>query len=423
MGSNQGTPNYNHLNWLNSLAAATFVINTDHQVIFWNHACEILTDVKAEDVVNTNKHWVGFYDEERPCLADLVLNDDWELNSTLYSHIQKAKSSERGLHAENWCQTPAGYKYLIFEANALFDQNGNLEGSIETLRDASDLKQVEAELQMAQKLEAVGQLAAGIAHEINTPAQYVNDNIRFLTDGFASISSIMSEFTRLLKANINQSVSAELIEKVEGIIEEEDQDYFLEEIPLALKQSQEGIEGISNIVRAMKEFSHPGSEDKQLFDINHIIENTLTVTRNEWKFVAEVDLDLEAPLPPIPCYAQEMGHVFMNLIVNSAHAIADVVDSSANELGKISISSRQHGEIIEIRLSDTGKGIPDAIIDKIFDPFFTTKSVGKGTGQGLSIARSTIKDKHAGTLKVESTEGVGTTFIIGLPVVEADKED
>lgn len=405
-----------HLNWLNSLAAATFVIDNQRRIIFWNHACELMTGVRSEEVIGTNKHWSGFYQSERPCLADLVLDDDWERNVSLYSHIQRASNSARGLLAGNWCQTPVGEKYLIFEANALFDSEGNMEGAIETLRDASDLKQMEVELRLAQKLEAVGQLAAGIAHEINTPAQYVSDNIRFFSEGLTNLTRLLSEYNALLAANVNGTVTADLIEQLKETIEATDIDYYLEEIPSAIRQSQNGMESITNIVRAMKEFSHPGSDEKSLVDINHIIENTATVTRNEWKYIAEMILELDDQLPPVPCYPQQMGQVFMNLIVNAVHAITDVVDKNANELGSIRISSKKRDGVVEISVIDSGKGVPKNIIDKIFDPFFTTKGVGKGTGQGLAIAQSAIKDKHGGVLKCESAEGIGTTFIIQLPL-------
>lgn len=413
---NEAKSAHEYLSWLNGIAAATFVINAEHKVTYWNHACEVLTSVKAGDVIGTNKHWLGFYGSERACLVDLVLNDDWESNIELYSHIKKAQNSDRGLVARNWCKTPAGDKYLIFEANAFFDEEGNLGGAIETLRDATDLKQMETELRLAQKLESVGQLAAGIAHEINTPTQYLSDNLQFLSEGFSNISRFIAEFNGLLEATVNKSVTDDLLIQVTNSIEDTDRDYFLEEIPVALKQSQEGIENISKIVRAMKEFSHPGSDDKEHFDINRIIKNAATVTGNEWKLVADMEFDLDEQLPTVPCYAQELGHVFMNLIVNASHALTDALDPESSERGKIRISSENGGDVIKIKVSDTGPGIPEAVLDKIFDPFFTTKEVGKGTGQGLSIAHSTVIDKHNGSLTCDSVEGTGTTFNIMIPM-------
>ncbi len=305
-----------------------------------------------------------------------------------------------------------------YVSTPILDSRNNLTGAVVMFRDISNKKQMESELQMAQKLEAVGQLAAGIAHEINTPAQYVGDNIRFLNDGCADLISILSDFKNLLDLCINKTLTDDHIKQINEAIEKADLDYLLEEIPLALKQSQEGIESISSIVKAMKEFSHPGSDDKDLVDLNHIIKNTVAVTKNEWKYVADMTLDLDKNLPSVPCYAQQLGQVFMNLIINASYAIADVIDDKTKKLGNITISSKKQNDVIVIRITDSGKGIPENIVDKIFDPFFTTKGIGKGTGQGLAIARSTIIDKHLGSLKCDSSEGVGTTFIIELPLAD-----
>ena len=135
-----------HAQWLSNLGAAAFVIDANHNVIFWNRACELLTAVHSEEVLNTNKQWLGFYKSERACLADLVMRDNWEKNIHLYLDIRKTSNTSRGLQAHNWCNTPAGKKYLIFEANALFDEYGNIIGAVETLRDATDLKQLEEQL-------------------------------------------------------------------------------------------------------------------------------------------------------------------------------------------------------------------------------------------------------------------------------------
>lgn len=309
-----------------------------------------------------------------------------------------------------------------FVSTPILDINNSIVGAVVVFRDISIRKQMAAELHMAQKLESVGQLAAGIAHEINTPAQYVGDNIHFLNEGFQDIITVLNKYSELRNANVNESTYTNNVNQIEEIIEKIDLNYLLEEMPLALTQSQEGIQNISNIVKAMKEFSHPGSDGKDLVDLNHIIENTVTVTRNEWKYVAKVELDLDENLPAVPCYAQNLGQVFMNLIVNAAHAIADVIDIDKNELGTISISTIKIDDEIEIKIRDTGKGIPEKIKNKIFDPFFTTKGVGKGTGQGLAIARSAITDKHNGAINCISETGKGSTFFIRLPLEDPNTE-
>jgi PAS domain S-box-containing protein len=284
---------------------------------------------------------------------------------------------------------------------------------------AADLEKekMQTHINHSQKLESVGHLAAGIAHEINTPAQFLGTNMEFLDESFQDVGSLIKEYQDLVQAAKAGKLSPELLTKLEQSVEDLDWEYLAEEIPLTIKQSREGVERISKIVRAMKEFSHPGSKDKAPVNINDIINTTMTVSSNEWKYVAEIETDLDPSLPSVTCLADEMGQVFLNILVNAAHAIGDKLgDTPDGEKGLISISSRLDEEWIEIRIKDSGKGMPDSIREHIFDPFFTTKEVGKGTGQGLAIAHSVVIDKHQGSLTCESEEGVGTSFIIRLPV-------
>lgn len=280
--------------------------------------------------------------------------------------------------------------------------------------DVTDRLRMERDLVSAQNLESIGHLAAGIAHEINTPIQFVGDNIHFLDTSFTNISHVLEIYRQVLVATKNNKCSDELLNACESSIQTADLEYLLTEIPQALGQSSEGIHRVAKIVRAMKEFAHPGGEAKAAADLNKAIESTITVARNEWKYVADVTTDLAPDLPLVPCLLGEFNQVILNMIVNAAHAIGDVVKET-DEKGLISITSRKMGESVEIRLTDTGTGIPVEIQDKIFNPFFTTKEVGKGTGQGLAIAHSVIVDKLRGSITVESQVGKGTTFIIRLP--------
>lgn len=284
------------------------------------------------------------------------------------------------------------------------------------LLDITDRKNLETQLLHSQKLESVGQLAAGIAHEINTPTQYVGDNTRFLQDAFGDLLRVLGTYARLLEAAQNQSVTPEMLGEVEAAVRDADLEYLGEEIPKAIEQALEGLQKISKIVGAMKEFSHPGGEEKETMDLNRVIETTITVARNEWKYVAEVVTDFAENLPALQCYPGELGQVFLNLIVNAAHAIADVVGDGSDGKGTITLRTRQVENTVEVCISDTGAGVPEPVRDKIFDPFFTTKEVGKGTGQGLAIARSVIVDKHGGALGLESESGRGATFVICLPL-------
>jgi len=248
----------------------------------------------------------------------------------------------------------------------------------------------------------VGRLAAGIAHEINTPIQYVGDNLEFLGEAIG-----------VFRERIEGGGSG-------GGVSDDDVSFYLEESPKAISQAREGVARVAGIVRAMKAFSHPGSGEKTLGNLNQDLLNTITVSRNEWKYVADLKTELDDNLPPVPCYPGELNQVYLNLIVNAAHAIGDKVDREKGEKGLITVATRLDGDWVEIRISDTGTGIPESVRERVFDPFFTTKEVGKGTGQGLAIARDVIVNKHGGTITFETEEGKGTTFIIRLPLKEGE---
>lgn len=295
-------------------------------------------------------------------------------------------------------------------------EEGRPVNAFMVVTDITRSKDLESQLVQVQKLEAIGQLAAGIAHEINTPAQYVTSNTHFLTDAFQDLVKYLS-LCRRLQDELRQAGQApEQVAELERQAEEMDQDFVLEEIPKALEANLEGLERIAKIVRSLKEFAHPGGEDKQPTDLNRAIETTVTVARNEWKYVADVNLDLDPKLPIVPCVVSDFNQALLNLIVNAAQAIGEVVTEGVDEKGLITISTRRVDDEVEIRVSDNGPGIPEAIRDKIFDPFFTTKEPGKGTGQGLAIAYRAIVERHGGSLTCISQEGKGTTFLIKLPL-------
>ncbi len=278
--------------------------------------------------------------------------------------------------------------------------------------DITERKSLETQLSHSQKLESIGQLAAGIAHEINTPIQYVGDNIRFLKDALADLQKLLDTYKELLSG----ADSSTLCEQAHKAAQDLDLDYLMEEIPRSIDQSLDGVQRVAGIVKAMKEFSHPGTGEKIPVDLNHALESTITVARNEWKYVAEVAVDFDPDLPYVSCLPGELNQVFLNLIINAAHAIEERVGRDSATKGTITIRSRRDGDWVEIWVSDTGAGIPDDIKDKVFDPFFTTKEVGRGTGQGLSVSRMVVVDKHQGKISFESRKNVGTTFIIRLPI-------
>jgi len=267
----------------------------------------------------------------------------------------------------------------------------------------------------SEKLASVGQLAAGIAHEINTPIQFVGDNTRFLQESFNDLMGLVEAYEELGDAANEGNALPELVNKARALSEEVEVDYLAEEVPSAINQSLEGVERISNIVRSMKDFSHPGTDNLENIDLNNAIESTINVSRNEWKYVAEMVTEFEPTLTSVPCFVGELNQVILNMIVNAAHAIADSRNDS-DPLGIITISTQLADNDAEIRITDSGCGMAENVSKHIFEPFFTTKAVGKGTGQGLAIAYAVIVDKHKGNISVNSEPGKGTTFIIHLPM-------
>jgi len=281
-------------------------------------------------------------------------------------------------------------------------------------KEMTDKKRVVDELSLAQKLESVGRLASGIAHEINTPVQFVSDAVHFVQGAFNDTFPLLERYHSLREAAATQSVTPELIAAVDAAEEAAEVGFIKEQIPKALESAIDGLGRVATLVRSMKEFAHPDQTTKALADINRALSTTLTIARNEYKYVAEIE-PAYGEIPQILCHIGELNQVFLNVIVNAAHAIAEAVAGSERR-GLIKIATRQEGAEVVIAISDTGNGIPEAIRSKIFDPFFTTKEVGKGTGQGLAIARSVVVDKHGGSISVESEVGRGTTFLIRLPI-------
>lgn len=283
------------------------------------------------------------------------------------------------------------------------------------VQDIAERKALEGRLLQARKMESIGVLASGIAHEINTPTQYVGDNTRFLKDAFSDMQAALQAYEGLAAALRAGPVPAELLDELGAALEEADLEYIRDEIPRAIDQALEGIARVTKIVQAMKEFAHPGTQEKQATDINHAIETTITLATNCWKYVATVENDFDPDMPSVFCSVGELNQTVLNLIVNAADAIGDAVAGTGGQ-GLITVTTRHLPPWAEIRIQDTGSGIPAEQRQRIFEPFFTTKQVGKGSGQGLAIAHNAIVEKHGGTITVESELGKGTTFVIRLPI-------
>lgn len=385
---------------LYSIPTLLIRIGLDRTVLRWNQTAQVLFGLEDEKVLG------------RP-LPDCPLSWQWaEVEAAIARCIQgKQPIQVQNLRFTRVEGTPG---FLDLVINAIRDDNV-LTGLLIQGREVTSLRLLESQLLQAQKLEAIGQLAAGIAHEINTPAQFVSDNVEFLSKGFVDLDRVLSCNAKILEAARQGRVPDELVRQTEAAIQEADLGFLRQEIPLAIAQIKDGIERISKIVRSMKEFAHPGGREKNLADINKALENTIIVARNEWKYVADMETDLDPALPLVPCLISEINQAFLNIIVNAAHAIRDKIGQDSEHKGILRVSTAKAGDQVEIRISDSGKGIPKAIQAKIFDPFFTTKPVGQGTGQGLNIAYAAIVEKHGGSITFASEEGRGTTFFIRLP--------
>jgi PAS domain S-box-containing protein len=272
-------------------------------------------------------------------------------------------------------------------------------------------ERISLELRLAQKLESVGRLAAGLAHEINTPIQYVGDSVSFLRSAFDDLARLFDAY-RVVALGAQPATAVQLAD-IRQIERDIDFEFIQVEMPRAFERTLEGAQRVTEIVRAMKEFAHPDGQEQSPADLNHALEMTLVVARNEYKYDATVATHF-GEIPPVTCNVGELNQVFLNLIVNAAHAIQDSHNDAIS--GRITLATRALENAVEVVIADNGCGIPAANLDKIFDPFFTTKAVGRGTGQGLPIARSIVVDKHGGNIRVESQIGVGTRFILELPI-------
>lgn len=374
-------------NIFNVVPEGLITIDGNRELVRNNHSFDML----VED-------WAKILGKEEEAVKKLIL-------ISINEQLQKNPQGQYSMLID-------GYTFTIdYSSSSL---SSNAAKLVISLRDITKITEIEREMNQSRKLEAVGRLASGIAHEINTPTQYVVANIDFLSDAFTDLGKAFSDIGQLRKAE-NGKVTEERLTAICDTLMGADWEFLEEEIPKALEQSREGLRRISSIVSAMKNFSHPSGNTSELANINSAIENTVTVARNEWKYSSKVTLNLAPHLPLIPCYLDELNQVFLGMIVNSAHAIIQKYGEDADTKGTIIISTNVEDRRAVIVISDDGIGMPKGIQEKIFDPFFTTKELNKGTGQGLAIARDVIVNKHKGTIAVNSEEGVGTTFTITLP--------
>ncbi|NLF52427.1 MAG: PAS domain S-box protein, partial [Leptolinea sp.] len=395
---------------LMSLGEGVIITDKDGLIVLFNKAAESITGYQSLEIF------------EKPLYSVFQIIDP-KTNSIMPEIIDNLYQMSRAQVEEPNYKPPtlitrSGERILISSSiSMLKNPDGQFMGHVIVFQNVTEKQLADAQSALSQKMEAIGQLAAGIAHEINTPIQYIGDNLRFLQKSISRFSE-MVEACHLLEND--QPVRQDCVDHLLEIKKQTKIEHYIKESPVAVQEALDGVERVRKIVLAMREFSHPSEKEKKLADINHGIETTVVISRNEWKYSVELETDLDPELPPVFCQIDEINQVILNMIINSVHAIEEVIPPGSDQKGKINISTKKAGDHVIIKIRDSGKGIPEEIKQRIFDPFFTTKGVGKGTGQGLSLAHQIIIKKHHGTINVDSAVGTGTTFTIDLPIEEPE---
>lgn len=388
---------------LSSITAVLVGLDSNGTVTRWNQAAQETFNLSAETVVGKR-------------LDQLQLPDSW---GRLAESIEAARNSGKATRINNIYHISPGGKQIfhVVTITPLLAEHGTPDGFLILGEDVSEMKFLEAQLAQTAKLEAVGQLAAGIAHEINTPVQYIGDSMTFLDeacDGLNRLARLTAQFP-----SVDASGSSDLVMAIKTLSTEIDLELVIAEIPKTIDRIFHGIDRVSSIVQAMKRFSLPVTEGMRQTDIWEHIESTLVISRNEWRYVADVITEFDPELEAIHCNPAEINQVLLNLIINAAHAIGEGVHGTSKK-GLITITTRKDGDYAVILVQDNGPGIPEDIRDKVFNLFFTTKDVGRGTGQGLAISHDIVVNKHGGLLDFETEPGKGTTFRVRLPLKPID---
>ncbi|MEM7476800.1 MAG: ATP-binding protein [Planctomycetota bacterium] len=381
---------------LDNAAEGIVTFEADGNIATFNPAAERIFGISIEAAMLRN------FDE---LFDDIRFGDGAEIDSYVLDE------------AKEYCATDANGNTRVLNVALTKAESNRAISFVAVIQDRTKKRALEAQLAVAQKMESVGHLAAGIAHEINTPIQYVGDNTRFLQEAFDDLTGLLGLYEKLLFAVEQGAATDTVINEIQKSAEEIDLEFLAEEIPQATEQAINGTGRVAKIVRAMKEFSHPGTEKQVAVAINHVLETAATVSRNEWKYVAEMETDFGEDVPDVTCYVGDLNQAFLNLIVNAAHAIEKRQENEPEHKGWIRISTRRVDEQVQLIFSDNGCGMSNDTKEKIFQPFFTTKPVGQGTGQGMSMVQRFIVERHSGSISVQSQEGAGSEISILLPVI------
>ena len=385
---------------ISSLADALLVLDQEGKVDTYNVSAQRLFG--AEHSPLETKNIIDLIPE----LGSFSALEDWE-----HSALERG-SSGLTLQFSTFNDSGTRYYEAVF-SRLVFDESLHYAAMI---RDITARTVMEQQLRQAQKLESIGQLAAGIAHEINTPIQYVSDNISFMKKASGHVLQANEMYRQIVSSCCDEN-SKEQVEELEKMLKKAKFSFITEEIPKSIDQSLEGLGRVSKIVHAMKSFSHASEGHFSAANVKEALESTTTICRNEWKYVAKLNLDIAPDLPPVQLILDEFNQVILNLVVNAAHGIEEHSKKhSGAEFGLIDVSAKLEDGFLRIDVRDNGCGIPKEVQERVFEPFFTTKAVGKGTGQGLNIAYSVIVEKHKGRLELESREGEGACFTVFVPV-------
>jgi len=399
---------------LMSIAEGVIITNKEGLILLFNRAAESLTGFKEHDVTGYPLYSV---------FQLIDPNTQQVISDSIHALYEMSRMQENDpSYKAPLLITKSGERILVSGSISLLkSHSGEIMGHVLAFQNITEKHKAEVQTALSQKMEAIGQLAAGIAHEINTPIQYIGDNLKFLQKTVSRLTQVLEAYQEVTLER-DRSLLQEGIDHIEAIKKQNKIQHYLDESPKAVQDALEGVERVRKIVLAMREFSHPSEKGKRFSDINHGIETTVVISHNEWKYYAELDTDLDPEMPLVNCQIDEINQVILNMIVNAAQSIQEKIAAKSDQKGKISISTQTGEDKIVIKIQDTGQGIPEEIQQRIFDPFFTTKGVGKGTGQGLSLAHNIIAKKHHGNIKVDSIVGEGTTFIIELPIDSSEQE-
>ncbi|MBN1125832.1 MAG: PAS domain-containing protein [Sedimentisphaerales bacterium] len=364
---------------------------------------EELTGYSKSDLLSGQVRWM-----------DLVFEKDRKVVQEAYETCRKkgeALNVEYRITAKDGSE-----RDLLDRAQPVFDNHSQIIGLEGMLTDVSFRRRAERQLERTQMLQSMGRLAAGIVHEINTPVQFIGDNIHFLSDSFKQLISLMTQYRDVVGVAKETGISGFDLEALQTAEQETDLDFLTNEVPSAIEQTMEGVKRVTSIVSAMRDFSHIDERRMAPADINKALNSTLIVVHNALKYVANVETDFDKNLPMVLCCIDDLNQVFVNLLINASHAIGDKIKKDSGELGTISVRTCKEGANVVISFSDTGTGIPEEVRKKMYEPFFTTKGGDKGTGQGLLFVRTIICDKHKGKLDCDTEVGRGTTFTITIPI-------